>query len=195
MKKIVQLTSTLLVFFILIVAPGRAKAQNEEEKKVIAFSKEADWKLIYNTHIEFMDKLVNAGVDLASMDFKDENSILKAVKMSRREYLAKVEQVKAASNRLVEKYNIEGDCSSCRQGEENVRNKFQDIAVAFQKDPESYNNYKNALIVNTEAAGWCCGWRFYACCVVCAGTIAAFPAYLACCALCFDSYCCKPSKS
>lgn len=69
-------------------------------------------------------------------------------------------------------------------------NQFRENKVAFQ-------NFKTLLITPNLAiegegdVGACCGWRFYACVTLCAGTIEVFPLYLLCCGFCYDSYCCK----
>jgi hypothetical protein len=73
--------------------------------------------------------------------------------------------------------------------------KIKKEIVSFKKNNERFIKFNSTLSAgnNYNEDEACCPWQFYACCTVCAGTIAAFPAYLACCALCFSQFCCNPT--
>ncbi len=189
MKNLFKFIKYVLVPVLLTGGFNYIGAQTDEEK-IKVFSKEDDCKLVYSTHFEMMDKIVNAKTDIGLLNFNDETVFLNLIQMSKVQYLNKVELVKAASYRLAAKYGMRGSCEVCLAG--NVTQKFQLLAMGYQKDLARYYEQRTAMIGLADGGAACCGWRFYLCCTVCAGTIAAFPAYLACCALCFDTYCCKP---
>ncbi len=191
MKSLFKFIKYVLVPVLLTGGFNHIGAQTDQER-IRAFCREDDWKLIYSTHFEIMDKIVNAKTDISALNFNDETVFLNLIQMGRAQYLNKVELVKTASHRLARKYGMEGSCDVCLAGSGNVTQKFQLLAMGYQKDLPRYYEQRTAMIGLADGGAACCGWRFYLCCTVCAGTIAAFPAYLACCALCFDTYCCKP---
>jgi hypothetical protein len=191
MKQVLRLGKWLLAFIMAGLVSTQSFGQ-DERAQVAAFNREADWKLIRDTHLDIMDRLIKAPEDLNKVSFSDEARFLSLIQLTQAQYLEKVDLVRAAAKRLISKYGFTGPCEPCVRVDPTDR--FREIVARYKKDLSRYNRYKTELTGLSLADGpsWCCGLRFYLCCTVCAATIAAFPAYLACCALCFDTYCCKP---
>lgn len=192
MKRSLRVSIICFVVSLFILTGSEAIYAQSDATTIQAFVKEDDWRLIRDLHVEIMDKLVYSAVSLSAMNFSDEGRFLSLLGITRSQYLAKAEVARIAARRLITKYQISEECIVCSTRNDPVK-KFQTIVSAFQNDKVSYERYRSGLISErlADEPNRCCGLRFYLCCTVCAATIAAFPAYLACCALCFDTYCCK----
>ena len=177
------------LFAALLSVSLQVHSQSDEEK-VAAFKNEQDWKLIRDVHFQLMDRLVNVKASWDQFDFNNEGAFLALTGWTRSQYMNKVESVKQAAKRLSVKYGFYGSCTVCN---DDVSSSLRKVLTTYQANKTAYEQYKTEVTgLGLDGPTRCCGLRFYLCCTVCAATIAAFPAYLACCALCFDTYCCKP---
>ena len=151
-----------------------------------------------------MDRLVKAKVDIGKIDFKNESAFLKILALEKSEYLERSLKVKSAANRLILKYGITSEpgspkCISCKSNFNEVILKLKEVVNLFKGNHTAFENFQSAILANFEGSNvaaskenLCCGFFFYACVTFCAASIEVFPVYLMCCALCFDTYCCKP---
>ena len=142
-------------------------------------------------------------MDVNTFNFSSEDDFLKVINKTKADYLRDVVQTKEAAKRLVAKYNLSSqtpstECISCKSDQPEELAKLRRVITQFKTNKEVYAKFQQLLLTPNVAAGGgggggsaCCGLRFYACALICAETIAVFPVYLACCAFCYDSYCCK----
>lgn len=192
MKKL-MICIALVPGLILQAFNGRSQAARISEIK-----NDPDWKIIANIQDDFVNKFIAAKVDLNELDLNDEGLVLNTVGIEKEDYLKNVELVRSAGARLVKKYELDKtDCSSCLM-EINAKNDvFKSVMAQFKADPGFYSRFRTeSLGIGTnlqQQTCCCCGFRFYACCALCAATIEAFPLYLACCTICFHTQCCGNS--
>ncbi|MFI5451659.1 hypothetical protein ACHMWN_05825 [Pedobacter sp. UC225_61] len=174
------------------------------QQQVNVLSRDEDWKTIVELNTMFMDKVVNSKESFNSVTLNDEEKILSIIGMSREEYLGKVAKAKSAAERILTKYNISknlnASCASCNlQKNEKDFADFKQSINFFKSNRSTYEQQRQNIITTSLVAAepggggesLCCGPDFYLCATICAATIEAFPVYLACCYLCYRSYCCK----
>lgn len=125
--------------------------------------------------------------------------------MSKTEYLANSAESRSASDRLIKRYNLlpnstSAECVSCKPTPAETVAKLKKMILKFRENKVYFAKFKSLLsnppITNSvdpggDPGGACCRWPFYACVAVCSASFPAFPAYLACCAICYAEYCCS----
>lgn len=154
----------------------------------LANSQEPNFKNLYVNTFEIFDKLVYSEVDLK--DLTNENFSEK-LGISNETLNESINNVRSEGNKILQSGKIES--TSC-QGCKSISNeKVIEVITHYREHKDEYEKFKaawnNGDIEIGITDGFKCGWRFYACCAVCAATIEAFPIYLCCCALCYDEYC------
>ena len=155
----------------------------------MAQSQEQNLKKLYTNTFEIFDKLVYSEVDLK--DLNKENFFPEKLGISNESLNESINNVRTEGNNILQSGKIESiGCQSCKSLS---NEKVIEVISFFREHKDEYEKYKsvwnNGDIEIGITDGFKCGWRFYACCAVCAGTIEFFPVYLACCALCYDEYC------
>ena len=211
MKKVILLfVSIATMSTLIVISCNKAKdvsspksvdriSKTETEKINIA-NADNDWKLIASKNIEIVDKFVNSNIDVNSFNFDSEAEFLKVIGKTKAQYLYEVNNVKAAANRMAAKYNIKNEgnsCTTCNVDKNEELAKLKRTLNLFKNNKVAFTKFKTLLIDPNYAIGGggedvsCCGWRFYACVTFCAASIEIFPVYLMCCAICYDTYCCK----
>lgn len=154
-----------------------------------AKSQEQNLKKLYTNTFEIFDKLVYSEVNLKEVN--KTNFFSDKLGISNESLNETINSVRSEGNKILHSGKIESvDCQSCKSLSDE---KVIEVISFFREHKDEYEKYKsvwnNGDIEIGITDGFKCGWRFYACCAVCAGTIEAFPVYLACCALCYDQYC------
>jgi hypothetical protein len=176
-------------------------SQKTDKAKVVTFSNDRDWQIIATKNLEVITKLVESNVNINKLDFSNEENFLNVLGMSKTEYLAKSNESKAASGRLIERYDlIENStpalCISCKTTPEETIAKLKKVIVSFRENKASFAKFKSLLSTPpstnlVDPGDYCCRWGFYACVGVCSFSFPAFPAYLLCCAVCYAEFCCS----
>jgi hypothetical protein len=177
-------------------------SRKTELEKVDIIVNDKDWQLIARINLETINKLINADIDVDKFDFSNEAAFLGILGKTKTEYLADYRKINDASKRLIAKYNIKNEvgnsCISCKTTNEETISKIKRTVTLLKKNKQNLAKFRQLLgspnlniIAQDGGDDRCCPWRFYACVTLCASTIEAFPAYLLCCAFCFDTYCCK----
>lgn len=210
MKKLILILAGILVVIAFTIISCSKSKENSPLKsidltpktdnaKVLLLSSDADWKLIASKNIETISKLVNSNIDVNTFNFDYEVEFLKVIGISKGRYLQDVAQIKAAAKRLTLKYNLSsqtfsGECVSCKSNKTEELAKLKRTIHLFRENKLSFAKFQNLLISPSlvdPGGNACCPWRFYACVTFCAASIEVFPVYLMCCAICYDTYCCK----
>lgn len=172
--------------------------------KVNLVSTDKDWQIIASKNLEVITTLVESKVDINQLDFNNEESFLNVIGMNKTEYLENAGKSKAASDRLIKRYNLQqnsisAECVSCKTTAVETESKLKKMILSFRQNKASFAKFKSLLsnppttnsVAPGESGDWCCRWPFYACAAVCSASFPIFIAYLACCALCYAEYCCS----
>lgn len=129
-----------------------SKLNTQEQKTIIQkISNDADWELITKSNVDFMNKLVSSNIDIQKINLTDLDGLLAATGIERSEYLNTISKVKAAANRLSQKYNIDnsnvGDisCESCKQTAEEKMTTLKSIVLNFKTNKNAFQNYNQLL--------------------------------------------------
>lgn len=156
-----------------------------------------DWQTIARIEGSFVDRLVAAKIDLANFDLNNEKLVLSTTGMTRDEYLKNGELVKAAASSLVKRYAMDiTNCPSCSVDNDTRNEMFRSVIAKFKANQDIYSRFKSGSLgldggTNRIESGSCCGIRFYLCVFACSVSLELFPAYLACCATCYNGFCCN----
>ncbi len=180
------------------VYPKEIKYTVSHSDTLDAYRSDPDWQLMANIQYRFISAFVwNKRINIAAFDFTNENGLLNIIGMTKEEYLLQVKLNKEAAQRLIAKFSLTGNCNTCTLPVTSQLDALRTALNTFRSNDNIYRDFvNNSLAINTGqnlASGGnccCCGLGFYACCAVCSFAIEAFPLYLACCALCYNSQCC-----
>ena len=167
----------------------------QTDRLAVQIRNDPDWQIIYNNNADFLSRLMKQSYTLSELWGMGQENFLLLLNYSREEYYQRRMETRDAAARLLNKYpalNMPGNCNPCQQTDLQLTGKVDafvgNLKVARTADATAYLRE----IVSDDGSGPQCGWRFYACVIVCAGTIEAFPVYLACCALCLCEFCKNP---
>ena len=168
---------------------------SQSDRLAIQIRADPDWQIIYNSSTDFLNRLMRQPYTLSELWGTGQDNFLQLLNYRREEYYQKREETRQAAARLLNKYpllNTPENCYSCKQTDLHLTAKVDAILnklrIARTADASDYLR----AIDSDEASGPKCSWRFYACVIVCAGTIEVFPVYLACCMICLCEYCKNP---
>ena len=167
----------------------------QTDKLALQISNDPDWHIIYNNNADFMNRVLSQPYTLSEIWSFGQDNFLLQLNYTREEYYQKRMETREAAARLLNKYpllNAPGSCNPCSQTDLQLTSKVdaQITSLRVARKMDATDPLKE--IESDEDSSPKCGWKFYACCIVCAGTIEAFPVYLACCALCMCEYCKNP---
>ena len=167
----------------------------QPDKLASQIRNDPDWNIIYNNNADFLNRLLAQPYTLSEIWSQGQDNFLRQLNYSRDEYYQLRMETREAAARLLNKFpslNTPGRCNPCGQTDLQLTGKVDafltTVRVARKMDATEYLRE----VESDEGSDPRCTWRFYACAIVCAGTIEAFPVYLACCALCLCEYCRNP---
>ncbi|HYF33552.1 MAG TPA: hypothetical protein VD993_20650 [Chitinophagaceae bacterium] len=182
----------------------------QTEKQAVFIHNDPDWQIILRNNSDFLNRLARQPYSLSDIWSLGQENFLRQLNYSRSEYYQKQVETRQAAARLLSKYpdvNTMGSCNGCGLSEAQLTGKVDAFVRQLRQsrlpDAETYlremvsgtGGFRESAareIDADESSGPQCGWKFYACAIVCAGTIEAFPVYLACCAICLCEYCKNP---
>ena len=180
-----------------IIIPGSLPARTVYPKFVDSLDKyrnDPDFQIMAKIQYQVVNSFVtNKTVNLDNFDFTNESAFLQAIRMTKEQYLGQVKLNREAAQRFITKFNITGNCQPCTLSYAEQINAFRSVLQSFRANPLRYSNFTGSLQPGgggTNLYESCCGFWFYICVATCALSIEAFPVYLACCTLCFNTQCC-----
>lgn len=167
----------------------------QRDKQVEQIRNDPDWQIIYNNNIDFLNRVLGQSYSLSELWAMGQDNFLQQLNYSLDDYYQKRTETRAAAARLLNKFpelNTPGMCNTCRLDERQLTGKvdafLSHLRLRRSPDVATYLRETESLDLQNPQ----CGWKFYACAIVCAGTIEIFPVYLACCALCLCENCRNP---
>ena len=189
MKSYCRIILCALLFLLTINGFGQT------DRLALQIRNDPDWHIIYNNNADFMNRLLRQPYTLSEIWSFGQDNFLLQLNYTREEYYRRRMETREAAARLLNKYpllNAPGSCNPCSQTDLQLTSKVdaQVTSLRVARTMDATDQLRE--IESDEEGGPKCGWKFYACVIVCAGTIEAFPVYLACCALCMCEYCKNP---
>ncbi len=186
----------LLSLCLTLLSIMSVYAQMSDTEKIKAIRSDENWKYIVQTNQLVTKKLISGDLKLEKMAQMSKKELAESLGLSESAFFEMDEKFRVAAKKLQTRFDISGkaDCVGCKESEQQKLMSLKNTLEKFKDNPKKMDTYFRAIQTNEqetdEIAGLCCGWAFYACSAVCAGTIGAFPIYLACCAICYKEYCC-----
>jgi hypothetical protein len=188
MKSCIRVILCALLFLLTVNVFGQT------DKLALQISNDPDWHIISNNNADFLKRMLQQPNTLSEIWSRGQDNFLLQLGYSREEYYERRMETREAAARLLNRYpllNAPGSCNSCTQSELQLTGKI-DAVVSSMRVARQIDATDLMREIESDEDGPKCGWRFYACVIVCAGTIEIFPVYLACCALCMCEYCKNP---
>ena len=191
MKSCVRGILCALLFLLTVNVFGQT------DKLALQIRNDPDWHIINNNNADFFRRMLQQPNTLSEIWSQGQDHFLLQLGYSREEYYQRRMETREAAARLLNRYpllNTSGNCSPCSQSELQLTSKIDAVVSSMRVAHKMDATDQMRVLEPDESLEPKCGWRFYACVLVCAGTIEAFPVYLACCALCMCEYCKNPPE-
>lgn len=186
MRSLLRKIPYVLLLFIGLNVFGQT------DKLSIQIRADPDWQIIYNNNTEFLNRLLRLPYTLSEIWARGQEYFLQQLNYSRDEYFQRREETRQAAARLLNRFpllNTPGNCNTCMQSDLQLTSKVDLFINDMRRKNIPDAGVALRQIDSEGGSGPGCGWRFYACVIVCAGTIEIFPVYLACCSICLCEYC------
>jgi hypothetical protein len=183
------------ILFILCICSSLA-VSGQYEKGSFYIRNDPDWQVICGNNVDFFNRVLKQPYSLSALWSAGQPNFLGQLSYSFEDYTRKHAETKEAAMRLLKKYpdlNAVG-CAPCKSSEYVVMSQLDSFIEHLRATNTLDAGMFFRAIEDEGETGPKCGWQFVACVIICAATIEAFPAYLACCAICLCTYCKNPPK-